>query len=744
MAKNKEIKRFRITGRHKESPDRILSHAKKIVESNPKKDIRFMLSDQAGDNVNTAIKKSGYKFTVNPASKYDAKDLSRGAKLRTEAELKGGVIYSRLAEGGKVKSGYDKYWSDFYKHLQNTNPTHTYDKTTGKRIGQSTSATHKPKDLLLAEIKDTKDPAKHQAGVDFVQGKVSAWEAKQTANPSVKKSISFSEGSKKWAVWKGKEIKFNYTEPPEVYPWLNKGQQDKLDIETGDKVEVSPSGARTVKTYDNPHKEYLESDIDELNQSGKNSITKIKAGITSPFSGKDISGKNLSKTMKVQNKGTILTGHKSKTPPRNISPTYLDAPKPKYTDGPNTYSKSASVSQFENTEYAPANDLKDYQKEVIESGKVADKETFIEGTQKHKTKFLQEVKHELRTDISELEHHVKTARGKSLLTNVPDALARGDKVTRTNFETGEVSSDGNIKSQTAHPANVPPPKNYYPSKAQKNRKAFLAKVNNASDNIITETKAREKLIKQNTGRVTAKARYQHVPPKTVKSNSPVIHRKKSLHLTKQQFDNFKNRKTGIISKTQSLPVSNQREWTFQKKYYEGAGDHLNAEQGLAKKATNAPTFRANKGRVKRITRVANPTTQVTPGLKKPNITPSTIEANLARKARKSKVTHATTRAETVSQQVIREFRAKPGNANIEYKHRNSKTTGKGIKFTRGLGAFNILSSLLGIGRGMKEAKEDFKKMGVKRSPTALENLSYQFIPKNVLKRTRLPAYGKDS
>tara|TARA_R110000737_G_scaffold85880_3_gene118362 strand:- start:3447 stop:5660 length:2214 start_codon:yes stop_codon:yes gene_type:complete len=737
MAKNKVIKPVRITARHKETPAQVLSTIKYAQKKYPDNELLFMLTDQKGDVVNKTIKSSGYKYKVNPASRYDAKDLTRGAKLRRKAELDYGIEYFSVGDEGKIKGGYDKYWSDFYKHLQNTNPTHTYDKTTGKRIGSSTSATHNPKDLLLAEIKDTKDPAKHQAGVDFVQGKVSAWEAKQKENPSVKKSISFSEGSKKWAVWKGKEIKFNYTEPPKVYPWLNKGQQDKLDIETGDKAEVSPSGARTVKTYDNPHKEYLESDIDELNQSGKNSITKIKAGITSPFSGKDISGKNLSKTMKVQNKGTILTGHKSKTPPRNISPTYLDAPKPKYTDGPNTYSKSASVSQFENTEYAPANDLKDYQKEVIESGKVADKETFSEGTKKHKTKFLQEVKHELRTDISELEHHVKTARGKSLLTNVPDALARGDIVTRTNFETGEVSSDGNIKSQTAHPANVPPPKNYYPSKAQKNRKAFLAKVNNASDNIITETKAREKLIKQNTGRVTAKARYQHVPPKTVKSNSPVIHRIKSLHLTKQQFDSFKNRKTDIISKTQSLPVSNQREWTFQKKYYEGAGDKLSLEQGIAKKAKNAPTFHSKKGRVKRTTKTKLVTTGVTPSLKK-------MRPNPGRSTKKVVTGYPAFKAETVSQQVIREFKTKPGNANVEYKHRNSKTTGKGIKFTRGLGTFNILSSLLGIGRGMKEAKEDFKKMGVKRSPTALENLSYQFIPKNVLKRTRLPTYGKDS
>ena len=48
--------------------------------------------------------------------------------------------------------------------------------------------------------------------------------------------------------------------------------------------------------------------------------------------------------------------------------------------------------------------------------------------------------------------------------------------------------------------------------------------------------------------------------------------------------------------------------------------------------------------------------------------------------------------------------------NVEYKHRptdikHGKSVGKGIKFTRGIGAFSILSTTTGVLRARKEAKE---------------------------------------
>ena len=153
--------------------------AKRIVARSPGKQVQFMLTDQKGDNVNETIKKSGYAYRVNEASKYDAKNLTRGAKLRTQAELKGGVIYHRLGEGGKVKSGYDKHWSDRYKYLQDTNPTNTYDKKTGKQIGQATADLRNPKNIIMDEIDDELDPVKRQAGVDFIENKISSWESKQ-------------------------------------------------------------------------------------------------------------------------------------------------------------------------------------------------------------------------------------------------------------------------------------------------------------------------------------------------------------------------------------------------------------------------------------------------------------------------------------------------------------------------------------------------------------------------------------
>lgn len=306
MAKNKPIEYHRIVSRHKKSPETILSTAKEIVASNPDKQIQFMLTDQKGDNVNETIKKSGYAYRVNKASKYDAKNLTRGAKLRTEAELKGGVKYHRLGESGKVKGGYDKHWSDRYKHLQDTNPTNTYDKKTGKQIGKATADLRNPKNIIMDEIDDELDPVKRQAGVDFIENKISSWESKQKAKPPIKKSIPFSEGSKKV---------FKYTEQPEVYSWLNKSQQDRFD-------EIKGEGKGNF-----PHKLAWREDL------GADAEVKKPKGLV--------------------NRGTIL---------KHLG-------KGKFVEGRGKgYSKTASTEEFSKAEFTKPDELKRYQKSIITEG----------------------------------------------------------------------------------------------------------------------------------------------------------------------------------------------------------------------------------------------------------------------------------------------------------------------------------------------------------------------------------------
>ena len=54
----------------------------------------------------------------------------------------------------------------------------------------------------------------------------------------------------------------------------------------------------------------------------------------------------------------------------------------------------------------------------------------------------------------------------------------------------------------------------------------------------------------------------------------------------------------------------------------------------------------------------------------------------------------------------------------------TKTPGFGLKFTRGLGAFSIFSTITGVLRAKKEAKQTLKKFGIKREPSVMETLQH--------------------
>ena len=69
------------------------------------------------------------------------------------------------------------------------------------------------------------------------------------------------------------------------------------------------------------------------------------------------------------------------------------------------------------------------------------------------------------------------------------------------------------------------------------------------------------------------------------------------------------------------------------------------------------------------------------------------------------------------------------------KPRYKSTVGKGLKFTRGLGAFTIFSSVLGLFRGRAEAR---KELG--REPTIMETFNYTVLPEKV--RKQMPKYQR--
>ena len=67
------------------------------------------------------------------------------------------------------------------------------------------------------------------------------------------------------------------------------------------------------------------------------------------------------------------------------------------------------------------------------------------------------------------------------------------------------------------------------------------------------------------------------------------------------------------------------------------------------------------------------------------------------------------------------------------------TAGKGLKFTRGLGAFSLFSSIFGVVRGRKEARKDLG-----REPDVLETLRYTFIPPKIRKAMYSKRYNPPS
>ena len=236
--------------------------------------------------------------------------------------------------------------------------------------------------------KSTQETSKFKSFLDILED--------EPNQQKVKSGISYAKKLSKWS------------EENIGHPLITEKNQQRLDyIEFG---EGQPSGTKTYKAIEDfGEKTYVETDRDNPNTSGKPKITRIKKGSTSPFTGKDISGKPLSKTMKVTKKGTILTGKKDPAPPSHISPKYLDAPEPEFKGGPTRYSKSSSLTQFGDIEHAEPIEHKEAQRKALQDPKLdsdidvgEDKSSAGKGSERHKSSHLrrQRVKEklELRDD----------------------------------------------------------------------------------------------------------------------------------------------------------------------------------------------------------------------------------------------------------------------------------------------------------------------------------------------------------
>ena len=213
----------------------------------------------------------------------------------------------------------------------------------------------------------------------------------------VKSGIKYARKVSKWS-----EEKFGR-------PLITEKNQQRLDyIEFG---EGQPSGTKNYKAIEDfGEKTYVETDRDNPNTSGKPKITRIKKGSTSPFTGKDISGKPLSKTMKVTKRGTILTGKKDPAPPSHISPKYLDAPEPEFKGGPTRYSKSSSLTQFGDIEHAEPADHKEAQRKALQDPKYDsdvnvgdDKSSSGRGVERHKSTHLREQRVKEKLELREVK-----------------------------------------------------------------------------------------------------------------------------------------------------------------------------------------------------------------------------------------------------------------------------------------------------------------------------------------------------
>ncbi len=157
-----------------------------------------------------------------------------------------------------------------------------------------------------------------------------------------------------------------------------------------------------IENLENPNKAY----VDDTSQSTETSQRRkgLKGSITTTKWPPEETGK----TKILRNRGTILTGHKDPAPPTNVSPKYLDAPKP-FKGGPDIHPKTSSIVQFENPEHAEPQEHREAKRKALQDTKIdldvdvgEDSSRSGKGVERHKSSHLRKQgvkeKLELRDD----------------------------------------------------------------------------------------------------------------------------------------------------------------------------------------------------------------------------------------------------------------------------------------------------------------------------------------------------------
>ena len=397
---------------------------KSIIDTNIKKLAGIsgvnVLSDSLDYSKKNAAGTRSLKRTRDPNLIHYSFDSKSNLTLKDKHEDWARSTYKKLGEetmgkGGPREVGRFRFSKNKYKK-------DSTGKVTNKLLSKSTSDTSKFKSFLDI-LEDEDNPQKVASGIRYAE-----------------KLSEFTKQNRGFALITEKNSpRIKYIKEGKGIP------TGKTEYTTIDEADESPFAKPRTKLINEKNK---------LKRIKLEDIAGIKKRVYIDETVGDTNDAGLSKLpFKAKNIGTIFTGKLDKAPPKGVSPTYLDAPPKKFAGGPETFSKSSSLSQFENVEHAePAEHIEAKRKDlqdvkIKDIGIDADKTKSGVGFRRHKQSYGKSVDAELKIDIKDLEGHIKKIKSvqrknkriirtgnkqatigrnsksvKSLLTTVPDAL----------------------------------------------------------------------------------------------------------------------------------------------------------------------------------------------------------------------------------------------------------------------------------------------------------------------------------
>ena len=569
-----------------------------------------------------------------------------------------------------------------------------YPKKTGKSISKSTSETSKFKTFL-----------------DILEDE-----------PNQQKVASGLKHARRLSEW---------TEENVGHPLITDKNQHRLDfIEFG---EGHPTGTKEEQTIDDfEQKTYLTTDRDNPNDAGLKKLpfkAESRGTLLAPRAGV----RTVTKSFEVKGYGTAGStyDHKAKKAIpkiknytvkeiKKISSGSKNPPPQKFVGGPDTYSKSSSLAQLENVELAEAKeatvarDLRSGTSQTVEADEMKNqmnKREDSQSVQRHKTSYGKSQQGELNKDITNLIDRVKQAKSiqrknkRIFKTGSKQKFigARSSAVQRILNTTPDVLS---YDKQSATVEEIKSPKIYQKledtTKAGRD-KQVRAEIKKGPNPFGYNTSKARAMRENRTGIVTAEAR---------QLKSSILTPTKGFKSKQVQPQSAKPTSAITAKRIVSIGPDGKVKWGTGGRFLSPIHRKINLRSQVRTKNPQEA-----KPKIQPITKTKAVTTDVTSGLKKVTST-----------AKPSKKV-VTSTAKKVSSKLQKVFHKPTGTANVEDKHKKLKFTGKGIKFTRGLGAFSLFSSILGPIRGRREAKQMLKKHGIKRDPSVMETLEHTFLPK---------------